>query len=157
MWLRIQLTEFVSIYLAYVVVSFLVCLIIANTIAAWIFYFLLLAPAYLLCIAYVISIAVTKRHHTIRFHTLSVLPVLGFQGLMILTSPASCYGWKQGRACYSLLQSLYVGLFTKQNLQTMTPNVPRWSQIDSAFPIILGLYVLALILFLATLRFESNH
>lgn len=116
--------KFVISYFLYVLLSFLFCISVSFTIAAWIIYFVVLAPFYLICLIYVISIAVNKRHSRVRLHKPSFLLLLSVQGMVVLASPASCYGWKQGQACYSLIQALFVNIFTNENLSSFTTMYP---------------------------------
>lgn len=150
----LNVKEFAIKYLLYLVLSFVIYLTTSFTIAAWLLYIGVLAPFYLLCTVYVISLATTKRHAIVRFNRPNLLLLLGIQGLMVLASPASCYGWKQGQRCYSLLQTWFVHIFTDETLNSFTHTVPRWDLMEPAFLALMGGYIIAMIVFLAQLRFD---
>ena len=147
--------KFALICFLYGALSFAAYLVTSNTIAAWIIYLFLLAPFYGLCLAYILTLAISKRGSTVRLQHPPLLYSLGiFQGLAILVSPASCFGFKQGNACYSLVQTVYVNLFTEANLQQMETTVPHWWGLNTAFPILVGLHAVSIALVLVSLRFR---
>lgn len=144
--------KFAIAYFLYTFFSFVVYLIASNTIPAWIIYMFVMLPFYVVCIAYVVFVALAKRRHKIRLRKSLLSLVFLFQCLMVFSSPASCYGWKQGQSCYSLFQTLIVNIFTDKNLRSFERNVPHWSLVELAFPIMVGLYILAMIVFLRTIN-----
>jgi hypothetical protein len=76
---------------------------------------------------------------------------------MVLSSPGSCYGWSQGQLCYSLVQTLFVDTVSHEDIRTLATQVPHWSIVESAFPVMIGLYILAMALFLGLLRFNADY
>ncbi|HEY9625432.1 MAG TPA: hypothetical protein V6C78_34250 [Crinalium sp.] len=156
MLLQIQPKSFAIAYITYVFFSFVIYLITANTIPAWIVYLFVLAPFYLLCAAHVISVAWTKRNCSVQLRKNLLWITFVFQGLMIASSPGSCYGVNQGQACYSFIQALFVDLFTNENLRQFGPNVMHWSYVESAFPFMVGLYMLSMIFVLGLLHFVPH-
>lgn len=147
----INLWKFTAFFVLYAVTSVILHFGIAYTILAWLFYLFLLLPFYLLCLVYLVGISIEHwKHHktTIRYRKLLLYPVVIFQVMTILFSPASCYGWKQGNACYSFIQALLV------NVET---NPPHWKIIDSMFPGALLVYVISLGIFLGMMGIEKQQ
>lgn len=147
----INLWKFTGFFVLYVITSVILHFGIANTIPAWLFYLFLLLPFYLLCLVYLVGISIEhwkQRQTTIRYRKFLLYPVVIFQILTILFSPTNCYGWKQGKACYSFIQSLLV------NVQT---NPLHWKIIDLMFPVALLVYVISLGILLGMMRIENQQ
>jgi hypothetical protein len=129
-----------------------------NTIPAVLIYTFLLLPFQLICIAYAIAFGYRHRHQSCQIN----LRLLGLavlcQGLMVLTSPASCYGFKQGDSCYSLLQMLTANVVAGRSLGTLLdPTTPHWHWLERLFPVMLLGYGVVMGGFLATMRGRSPH
>lgn len=75
-----------------------------------------------------------------------ILPV---QLAIMAISPSNCYGWKQGKVCYSNIQ-----LWVEHLPRDATLNVPYWVIGDGTFVGILLIMIYAALLFFA-LRCES--
>jgi len=149
------INKFVISFFLYGILSFAAYLITGYTVAAWIIYLFLLAPFYGLCLAYIVTLAISKRGSTVRLRKPQLLySLVGFQGLAILASPTSCFGFKQGNACYSFIQTVYVNLFTDANLQQMETTVPHWWGVNTAFPVLVGLHAVSIALVLVSLQFR---
>jgi hypothetical protein len=148
---------FAIVYILYALFSFIGCLTVSFTSLAWIVYFLIIAPFYLLCITYVVVAVWSNCNSTIWLRRSILYVVFLFQGLMVLSSPGSCYGWSQGQLCYSLVQTLFVDTVSHEDIRTLATQVPHWSIVESAFPVMIGLYILAMALFLGLLRFNADY
>ncbi|AFY66443.1 hypothetical protein [Geitlerinema sp. PCC 7407] len=144
--------KFIGLFGLYALGSWGLFMAAAFTIAGGIFYLFLLGPFYLLCLALLIGWCVGRQPKRVRYRRLWLLPIAAMQVLTLLTSPASCYGIKQGNACYSLLQSW----ITTENLQTMQGGPPHWTLFEALFPWSFLAYVITLILFLGTLRVDNS-
>lgn len=122
----------------YLGLSFMVFLVMSNTINGWIIYFLLLLPFYgIVLLGWWIFI---WRNHTkiarIKYWILSIVLVL--QVATIVTSPGNCYGVKQGARCYSNLQIL-IG-----NVPSTGPsNSVHWNLVEDGWMGILAAYGVA--------------
>lgn len=147
----IRIGTFTTICLGYLLASLAIYALSAFTIAAWLFYIPILLPFYLLCLAHVISLGVKHRHKSMRYPKIGLYPIALFQILTIFSSPASCYGFKQGNACYSFIQSM----FTHGSLASLENTLPHWSFVDSLFPVALFLYIIAVGVFLALIQVEN--
>ncbi len=152
--MHIQPIRFAIAYIPYMIISFLACMMV-NTIAAAIVYVFLLLPFHVLCSIYVVILTFKTRRQRITIQIKYLLISILFQGLMILASPASCYGFKQGASCYSLIQAVYVRFFTDESLQTVDTTVAHWRWVELAFPAMLIMYALTMILFLMVIRVVS--
>lgn len=146
----IRVSQFVVSFLLYVLASFIIFMTSSFSSLSWLFGIFLLLPFYLLCGAGVASLQLTKRGHRVKFNPYLIGPIALFQALMVLFSPASCYGWSQGKACYSLIQAYLGG----ENLQTLGPGPAHWELIESLFPPVVFLYMVALVAFLALVRIQ---
>jgi hypothetical protein len=122
----------------------------ANTIPAWLVYIFILLPFYLLWIIYLIGISIENSKNqkvTIRYRKFWLYSIVAFQILTILSSPANCYGWKQGKACYSLIQAL---------LTNVEDNPTHWI-IESMFPVFFFLYLGSIVVLLVRIRIEKQQ
>ena len=140
--------QFALLFSGYAIASFVLHFAVAFTIAAAILYFFTLLPFYLLCLAYVISWAVQHRGCAVRVRRWLLPAISVAQAIVLLSSPASCYGFKQGAACYSLLQAWVEGDAVRSFSQAPT----HWSLMDPLFYGSLFGYGALLVAFLATLR-----
>lgn len=143
-----KIGTFTAIFTIYMLGSFVIYALGAFTIAAWIFYLPILIPTYLLGLAHLLSLSFKYRHQSIGYRKFLLYPIAIFQLLTILSSPASCYGFKQGRACYSFLQSL----FASPSSFPIETDLSHWSFLEFLFPVALFLYVISLMLFLGLIR-----
>jgi hypothetical protein len=66
---------------------------------------------------------------------------------MVVTSPADCYGWHQGRNCHSFLQ---VHL---EN--TLYQNLAFWGAIDRMFFAFLFLHIVSMMMYLSKVFMKS--
>jgi hypothetical protein len=148
--------QFAILFSLYVVVSTVLCFGVANTIGAAIFYLPLVVPLYGLSLVMMLVLGITKRRHAIRFSRSLVYCVLGLQALMVLSSPANCFGMKQGDPCYSFVQLWFVRLFTTETVETMHLTVLHWTWIEQSFPVFVLLYVGTFITLLIRLRWIPN-
>ncbi len=147
----IKAWKFSLFFVLYILISLVVHLGIAFTIGAWIFYLFLLFPSYSLYTASVVGLGLVQarnRHSNIRYRRILLYAVAIFQVLTLLSSPASCVGIKQGKACYSFIQTLWEPVETNPN---------HWTIIESIFPVVLFLYVIFLGVFLAKIRVEKQE
>ncbi len=141
----ISIRKFILFFTLYVLISLSAYLITANTIAAWIIYLFILVPFYIICIFYLISLSLKYRQKMLIYQQLPLYLSITFQLLMILTSPASCYGFKQGQACYSFIQTHLAGNTTQ-----------HWSIIENMFPVTSFLYIISVMAFLKMIQIEKN-
>ena len=132
----------------YALSSLFIFATVAFTEAAALAYLFILLPFYLACILYCLKLSLEHHYQTIRFERSWVLWSLIGQGLVVLSSPADCYGWHQGRACYSFLQ-VHLGSIDVQG------ETPHWSLVELMFPIAGLLYILFVIAALKSIRFED--
>lgn len=148
----IRVRKFITFFVLYTLASLVVELGTSFTIAAWLVYLFILLPFYLLSIAYIISIALKPYQKRLRYRKIILFSVAIFQVFLIFTSPASCYGFKQGNACYSFIQAR----LTNVDLTSFQNNPPHWSLVESMFPYAVLLYMFSLIVFLGTIRIEKK-
>jgi hypothetical protein len=149
----IPLEDFTLYFILYAIISLLVYLGTAFTGLAFLIYLLTLAPFYCLCCIVLICFNLHRSRSSrklIRYRVLLLVPIIIFQCLVILTSPASCYGWSQGSACYSFIQAHSEHLFGKIS------SVPHW-QIESLFPWVLLIYITSILIFLVMIRIENRQ
>jgi hypothetical protein len=134
--------SFITYFILYIFTSAIIALSISFTSAAWIVYFFSLLPFYLICILYCLNLYVNHRHQQLTFKISFLYPIL-FQSIFIVTSPAECHFWHQGRACYSFIQSYL-------DITQLDP--PHWYFVEIAFPISLLLYILSTIAVLKNIQ-----
>ncbi|NMF56752.1 hypothetical protein [Pseudanabaena yagii] len=147
----IALNQFTRYFCIYTVASLFVYLLTSFTSPAGIIVVFVLLPFYSLCVASIVSTNMKNRHATVRYNKYLLRCVLIFQGVKILASPASCYGWHQGRSCYSFIQEL----LSNENLRDFANKTPHWEIVETSFSIALVLYLVAIVIFLATLRIHK--
>jgi hypothetical protein len=92
-------------WILYMLASLAIFFGAAFTSAAWIVYGLVLIPVYCCCLLYCLSLSVQHPRSNIGFRKSAWYAIIGTQVSIVLTSPADCYGWHQGRACYSFIQT----------------------------------------------------
>ena len=146
----ISVGNFTALFTGYVIVSLAVYFTASFTIPAWLIYFFLLVPFYLICILYLMNFNLRHYQESLRYKRLPLFLSLVFQLLIILTSPTSCYGWKQGKACYSFIQTH----LTTTNLSTFQTTPPPWWIVDSMLFPALILHVISVAIFLKRIRIE---
>ena len=149
----ISVGNFAALFTGYVIVSLAVYFTASFTIAAWLIYVFSLVPFYFICILYLMNFNVKHCQETLRYGRLPLFLSLVFQLLIILTSPTSCYGWKQGQACYSFIQTH----LTTTNLATFQTTSPPWWIVDSMFVPALILHVISVGTFLKMIRIEKQQ
>lgn len=148
----ISVGNFTALFTVYVIVSLAVYFTASFTIPAWLTYFFSLVPFYLICILYLLNFNLRHYQELLRYRRLPLLLSIVFQLLIILTSPTSCYGWTQGKACYSFIQTY----LTTTNLATLQNTPPPWGIVDSMFLPALILYVISVVAFLKMIRIEKQ-
>jgi hypothetical protein len=148
----ISIWKFTQIFSLYVLASLAIYFVAANTIPAALAYSFIIAPFYLACIIYLIKFSLKHRQNKIRYQNLALWLSVISQFLIIFTSPASCYGWKQGEACYSFIQTH----LTKNSFNSLQNTVPHWSIVESMFFVTLALHMIAIVAFLKTVSNTSR-
>jgi hypothetical protein len=143
----ISVLKFTTILVFYIFASLAIALTGSFTSAAWIIYAFTILPLYLVCGLYCLNLYLNNRRKNIKIKTsfLYFIPIC--QLLFIITSPAECYFWNQGRSCYSFIQA---------TLTNTRLDPPHWAAIELIFPISLFLYVLLTIAALKSARIESD-
>jgi hypothetical protein len=136
----ISISRFLLTYVLYVLASLTVYFTTSFTIPTWIAYLFILLPFYGCVLLYTLALTWKHQRSRIRYKLQPLYLSILFQVLMVLASPSSCYGWKQGKACYSLIQALFV-----TNLRS---SPPHWSFIESFFPVALILHIIFVVIFL---------
>lgn len=147
----IALKQFTRYFCIYIVASLFVYLITSFSSPAWLLAIFIFLPFYSLCVASIISTNLKNRHATVRYNKYLLGCILLFQSVKILASPASCYGWNQGRSCYSFIQEI----LSNENLNDFANKTPHWDIVEASFPIAVVLYLITIVLFLATLRIHK--
>ena len=147
----ISVGNFTALFTVYVIASLAVYFTASFTIPAWLIYVFFLVPFYLICILYLFNFNLRHYQKSLRCKRLPLFLSLVFQLLIILTSPTSCYGWKQGQACYSFIQTH----LTTTNLATSQNTSPPWWIVDSMLFPALILHVISVAIFLKTIRIEK--
>jgi hypothetical protein len=148
----IAINKLTAIFIVYAGLSLIIHLWSAFTSMAWIIYIFTLAPFYGFCSLWLVSIIVDRskpQPKLIRYRVWLLLPIVMLQALVILCSPASCYGWHQGASCYSFLQMHADKLFMVGAISDR----PHW-QIESMFVPALFIYMLSIIYFWLKCRRE---
>lgn len=147
----ISLNKFTIYFCIYTVASLFVYLLTSFSSPAGLIAIFILLPFYSLCVASIVSTNWKNRHAKVRYNQYLLGCALLLQGLKILTSPASCYGWNQGRSCYSFIQDL----LSNENLRDFANKTPHWDMVEATFPIALILYLAALAVLLSTIRIHK--
>ncbi len=137
--------KFTIFFTLYALVSLVVYFISSFTIPAWLVYLFVLLPFYTVCILFLISFNLKHPQKSLRFRRFPFYLSVIFQILIIFTSPASCYGWKQGSACYSFIQSQLIDI---------SNNPPHW-MIENLFPISVFMHIITICIFLGKIRVEG--
>lgn len=137
--------KFTIFFILYALASLVVYFISSFTIPAWLVYLFVLLPFYIVCILFLISINFKNPQKSLRFRRFPLYLSVIFQILIIFTSPASCYGWKQGSACYSFIQAL---------LTDVSNNPPHW-MIENLFLISVFMHIITICVFLGKIRVEE--
>jgi hypothetical protein len=143
----ISVVKFTAMLVFYVFASLLIAFRASFTSAAWIFYAFTILPLYIICILYCLNLYLSNHREKIKIKTSFLYSIPICQLLFIITSPAECYFWHQGRACYSFIQA---------TLTNTRLDPPHWAAIELIFPISLLLYVLLSIVALLSARVESD-
>ncbi len=147
----ISVGNFTSLFTGYVIVSLAVYFTASFTIPAWLIYSFFLVPFYLICILYLMNFNLKYYQQSLRYKRLPLFLSLFFQLLIILTSPTSCYGWNQGKACYSFIQTH----LATESLATFRTTPPPWWIVDlMLFPALI-LHVISVAIFLRRIRIEK--
>ena len=144
---QVSVQKFTSRATLYAILSLIGYFITAFTIPAWLVYSFVLTPFYAVCLLYLLKLRLKHDQGIVRAGRSPLYLSLFFQVLMVLTSPASCVGWKQGEACYSLLQAHATGF---------QANDPHWAAAELMFPIAILLHIVFVISFLNSIRLESK-
>ncbi len=147
----IAFKHFTLYFIIYIVVSLVVYLMTSISSLGWIIAFFTLLPFYSLCGASILSINLKNRNATVKFYKFLLLPIFIFQLTKILSSPASCYGWSQGKSCYSFIQAL----LSNENLNSFSENIAHWEIVESVFPVALVLYIISTAAFLISMRIQN--
>lgn len=91
---------------AYLLISLIVLFATSFTTLGWIIHGLILLPIFLIVLVVWWLIAGQTRASRVRIRSWTWAIVLLLQVATILVSPGNCYGWSQGKSCYSNLQIL---------------------------------------------------
>jgi hypothetical protein len=142
----INVVKFTVLFSLYTVSSIAIALAASFTSAAWIAYMATLLPLYLVCNLYCLSICLENRHAKVRFKTSVGYAMILCQLLFVITSPADCYMWSQGRSCYSFIQAY---------LDRTRLDPPHWA-VELIFPIALLLYIILMIKLLRSTYISSK-
>jgi hypothetical protein len=148
----ISIGRFTKSFLFYLLASLVTYFATAFTIPAWLIYLFIFVPFYSACILYLINFNLKNRQQTIRYQRLPLWRSVIFQFLIILTSPASCNGYKQGEACYSFIQAQ----LTKDTLTSLQNTIPHWNIVESMFLVAVSLHVVYIVAFLRTVRIQEQ-
>jgi hypothetical protein len=90
----------------YLVLSLIILLATSFTTLGWIIHGLILLPIFSIVLVVWWLIASQTRTSRVRVRWWTWALVLLLQVATILVSPGNCYGWSQGKGCYSNLQIL---------------------------------------------------
>ena len=148
----IAINKLTAIFIVYAGLSLIIHLWAAFTSMAWIIYLFTLVPFYGVCSLWLVSIILGRsqtQRKIIKYQVWLLLPIGILQALVVLCSPASCYGWNQGASCYSFVQIHADKLFVAGGMSDR----PHW-QIESMFIPVLVAYLLSIIYFGLKSRIE---
>ena len=138
--------------IAYVLFSLFIYGLASFTSAAWIVYLFILVPFYLICVLWVAIKLAAKSKQMIRYRAWLLLPIITSQFFVILSSPASCYGWHQGVDCYCFVQKYFESKPDSADLSSFVPaNSLHW-QFENVFPFAVLMYMISIIAFLNNVR-----
>ncbi|WP_146138441.1 hypothetical protein [Chamaesiphon polymorphus] len=144
----IAFNKFILLFSLYIILSLVIYLTTSFTSPAWIVAFFVLLPFYGICLLSLLARATKNWKVKIKYRTFLLIPVSIFQLVKIISSPASCYGWHQGKSCYSLIQAL----LTTENIRTFARTPAPWQIVELAFPVTLVLYLLSIVALLRSIR-----
>ncbi len=136
---------------AYLILSFVIFLVVSNTMHAAIAYIFLLGPFY--CVIWVFGMGKSLKHrHKIPIFSRFIwIVIFILQALVSLTAAGNCYNFKQGSPCYSNLQIL-VGNAPSFGASNIIP----WKIVEHAFFGFLIAYAVALILGVWSTKFKTT-
>ena len=140
--------------IAYVLLSLFIYGLASFTSAAWIVYLFILAPFYLICVLWVPIKLAAKSKQIIRYRAGLFLPIIASQIFVILSSPASCYGWHQGVACYCFVQKYFEGRPYGDDGFFVPANSLHW-QFEDIFPFAVLMYMISIVAFLINVRLKD--
>jgi hypothetical protein len=126
----------------YIFLSFILFLVVSNTIAGWILYIFLLLPFYgiVLLAWWMIGWLNRRKRYQLRHFKYWILGiVLCLQLTTLLVSPANCYGYKGGSRCYSNLQVVLTDV-----PRSGSSNATHWQEVEDSFFGSLSAYIVAL-------------
>ena len=93
-----------------------------------------------------------KSKQIIRYRAWLFLPIITSQIFIILSSPASCYGWHPGVDCYCFIQKYFEDKPDGVDLSSFVPvNSLHW-QFENVFPFAVLMYMISIIAFLNNVR-----
>lgn len=147
----VSIWKFTKFFALYVIVSLGIYFLTSFTIPAWLLYLFILVPFYIICLLYLINLSLKYRQKMLRYRRLPLYLSFLFQFLIILTSPTNCYGWKQGQACYSFIQTHFSG----SNLTSFQSTSPHWSVVENMFPVVSFLYIISVAVFLKKIWIQN--
>lgn len=147
----ISIWKFAIFFTIYFLTSLAVYFTTAFTTPAWLTYSFILVPLYITCLLYLIKLGLKHRQKTLQYQRLPLYLSVISQLLIILTSPASCYGWHQGKLCYSFLQ-LHL---TEDSLTNFQDTPPHWTIVEFMFAIALLLHVISVVATFKKIRIEK--
>ena len=136
----INTRKFTIFFILYCLLSLVIFLGVAFTGLAGLAYMFTIIPFYLCCVLYCANFTAKYQHQVVIISHPSLYLVLTNQILMLVTSPADCYGWHQGRNCHSFLQ---VHL---ENTLHQSPTF--WEAINRMFFVFLLLYIILMMVYL---------
>jgi hypothetical protein len=129
-----KLSDFIVLGFFYILISFVLYLVLGNSILAWIYYAFSLLPFYSFLMITLIVINLDRK--IIVYNPWWLVPIVISQVGLILTCPSSCFNWKSGQSCYSWLQA---------NFSNVTNNPPHW-KVGEYFEILLLVHILTVLL-----------
>jgi hypothetical protein len=142
----IRTRKFTIFFIFYCLLSLVISCGVAFTELAWLVYTFTIVPFYFCCILYCTNFTVKYRHQAVIISHPSLYLILINQILMVVTSPANCYGWHQGQNCHSFLQ---VHL---EN--TLYQNPAFWEAINRMFFAFLFLHIVSMMVYLSKILQE---
>ena len=146
----IRIQTFTLLFCLYAFISLIIYFTSAFTTLGWLSYMFSVLPVYLVFAAYFITSSFRHYQKRIQVKIFLLLPMIAFQILMIISSPANCYSWSQGRSCYSLIQ-VYL---SHDNLNVIQGSAPHWVIAESLFPIFLLLHLASVVFFSTSAQVE---
>jgi len=147
----IYISIFTLVFSLYALISLIIYFTASSTTLAWLIYIFSILPVYAICIVYFIYASFRNPRKKIQFRAFLLFPIITTQILTILSSPANCYGWSQGRACYSLIQTY----LSHADLKIIQDGPPHWTLVESSYPFFLLLNLTAMVVFSGTTKTEK--